>query len=496
MIQRIKSLLFHNTSTRQTVAKNTIWLGVSNIGGRLLRAVIIVYAARVLGASSWGSFSYALTIAAFLTVFVDIGINAIITKSIASGDNAEKRAQVLSTTFYIKAVLLTIGILLIQLVAPYISVAGVQSLIPIVVLIFAFDTLREFGFALTRALERMEYEAALFLLTNGSIVVFGFWFLSVSPTVTALAYAYAAGGALGMICTFFVFRKHFRQILTRFNPALVKPIFKQAWPFAISGILGILMLNTDILIIAWRRSPEEVGLYSAPQRIIQLLYVLPSIVATSVLPTLSRFALQNMERFKKTLERVISFMIAVAIPIAIGGVLLGSEIIRLIYGNEYRLSTVPFQILCLTLLVDFTAVILNNALFAHGQQKKLVIYFAIGGVLNVILDLALIPYYGIAGCAIATLLAQLTSNTYLWWQTKRIQTFSILPRLKRVLVAAAGMALLTYGFRQLELPVLLNIAASGLAYLGLLYALKEPLIHEMKAILRGPANPTTPSETI
>lgn len=486
MIGKIKQALFHNTSTRQTVAKNTIWLAISNIGGRLLRAGIIVYAARVLGAANWGSFSYALTIAAFLAVFVDIGINAIITKSIASGDTPEHRSQILSTTFYIKMVLLAIGITLITLISPYLTVAGIQTLIPIVILIFAFDTLREFGFALTRALERMEYEAGLFLLTNASIVGLGFWFITISPTTTSLAYAYALGGAIGMLATFFVFRKHFGQLLTRFNWKLVKPLLAQAWPFAISGILGVLMLNTDILIIAWKLSPTEVGLYSAPQRIIQLLYVLPSIVATSVLPAFSRLALADKGRFRAVLERVTSFMVAVAVPMAIGGAMLSKEIMLLLYGAEYTPSALPFAILCITLLVDFIAVILNNALFAHGRQKRLVVYFAIGGLLNVVLDLVLIPGYGIAGCAAATLIAQTVSNTYLRWQVKRVQPFAVLPRLKKVAVAAVVMGIFTYGLQQLGVPVLITIAASGLVYLGTLYALKEPLVHAMKSILRTP----------
>lgn len=70
MLKRIKSFLFENQTVRQTVAKNTFWLTVSNVGGRLLRAVIIIYAARVLGAGEWGAFSYAITLAAFLTVLL------------------------------------------------------------------------------------------------------------------------------------------------------------------------------------------------------------------------------------------------------------------------------------------------------------------------------------------------------------------------------------------------------------------------------------------
>ncbi|MCL5004783.1 MAG: hypothetical protein M1170_02470, partial [Patescibacteria group bacterium] len=61
MLQKIKSFLFENKTTRQTIAKNTFWLFFGEISSRVLRAAIVIYAARVLGADGWGVFSYAIT---------------------------------------------------------------------------------------------------------------------------------------------------------------------------------------------------------------------------------------------------------------------------------------------------------------------------------------------------------------------------------------------------------------------------------------------------
>jgi len=73
MVKKIKSFLFENKTISQTIAKNTFWLSISNILGKILRAIIIIYVARVLGAESWGIFSYALTIASTLTLIMDFG---------------------------------------------------------------------------------------------------------------------------------------------------------------------------------------------------------------------------------------------------------------------------------------------------------------------------------------------------------------------------------------------------------------------------------------
>ena len=58
MFSRIQDWLLNNKTVGQTVAKNTFWLFSGQLISRLLRAAIVIYAARVLGASSWGAFSY------------------------------------------------------------------------------------------------------------------------------------------------------------------------------------------------------------------------------------------------------------------------------------------------------------------------------------------------------------------------------------------------------------------------------------------------------
>jgi O-antigen/teichoic acid export membrane protein len=459
---------------------------VSNLGGRLLRAIIIIYAARVLGATQWGIFSYAISLVAFITVFTDIGISPVLVRETAkSREDPQAQQQILSTSSFIKIILLAFGVLTIIFVTPRIStIQGVNSILYIVTFIFAFDTIREFGFSLIRAIEKMELEAFLYLLTNLAIVIFGFIFLYLSRTVQSFAYSYAIGTGIGMAATVFVLREKFRGIFSNFSLRILKLILSSAWPFAISAFLGVLMINTDILIIGWLRSAEDVGLYSAAQRIVQLLYLLPSILGTSLLPAFARLANRDNEKLRRIFEKVLSFTFLMAIPIAIGGFVLGKEIISFVFGSGYLKASSSFQILIVTILIDFPVVILGNLVFAYNKQKNLTLYAAIGGVANVIFDLILIPIFGIVGSAFATLFAQFLSNIYLRWIAKKINYFRVLPYLKNVLLATAVMTALTIGLRALAVHVVAIIGAAAMVYFGLLLLLKEPLFKEIKLILQ------------
>jgi O-antigen/teichoic acid export membrane protein len=151
MFEKIKRLLLKNTSARQTIAKNTFWLTVSNIGGRLLRAIVIIYAARLLGPHPYGVFTYAISLVAFLSVFVDLGLNSILTREVAKDDRPETRARLISTIFYLKALLLALGIASIMLFAPRLTtIQEAIALFPLISIILILYGVHDFAYPRAR----------------------------------------------------------------------------------------------------------------------------------------------------------------------------------------------------------------------------------------------------------------------------------------------------------------------------------------------------------
>ena len=185
MFAKIKDWLFNNKTLSQTVAKNAFWLFASKAVSGLLRAGLVIYAARILGAASWGAFSYALGIATFLTVFSDIGINGLITKE--ASRNPELKERYLSTAFFIK--ISAVFVFILAAIAFFPQLTNIQEaakIMPILIFVFAFDTLRDLGSALSRALEKMQIESLINIFTNAAILILGFISVSESSSVSAL----------------------------------------------------------------------------------------------------------------------------------------------------------------------------------------------------------------------------------------------------------------------------------------------------------------------
>jgi len=185
-----------------------------------------------------------------------------------------------------------------------------------------------------------------------------------------------------------------------------------------------------------------------------------------------------------TMEKIIGVTLIAAIPISIGGAILGKDIIEFLFGAGYLGATLSLQILVLTLMINFTAVILSSAIFAYDNQKSLIWTAALGGISNVILDLILIPKFGIAGSALATFLAIIMSNAYLWIKMKKINYFKIYPNMNKAIMATAVMAIATFLMAGANINLLVNVGISIVIYFGALYLLKESLLKDFFLIFK------------
>lgn len=491
MVQKLRELLFQNRDTRQTVVKNTIWLSVSQMGGRLIRASVIIYAARVLGAAEYGVFSYVLGLAGFFTIFADIGVTSILTREVAK--KPEEGTRYFATIFWMKIALLVFTALLVVFLAPHFSrIEAAIPLIPFVAILAMADGLREFSNAFFRAKEKMELEALVTTALNVTIAAAGFTILYFSATAGALTAAYVISAAAGAIAAMFLLRKEFASVFHSFSRELVRPVANAAVPIALIALFGSLSLNVDLVMLGWWRSAEEIGFYSAAQKIVQVLYTISIIVTSSIFPALSRLIGQGEEEKKRILtERSLGILMLIAIPMTVGGIVLASPITTLLYGNDYGPAAPALQVLLLTLLVIFPGTFFGNFIFAHDAHKRLAPIVLGVSLVNAGLNALLIPLWGILGAAIATIVAQSLYNIFMWWYSRRILRFDVIRHLGRVAIASVVMGAVAFGLNAVGTPVLIAIAVAGLAYVGALWLLREPLLQELVSVVRKRSVPAS-----
>ena len=459
--------------------KSAAWLFSGTMIGRALRAFILIYSARVLGADSWGAFSLGLSLSAVFTILSDMGVNAVLVKEGVKSDDARRRhfASAFLIKFPVLAVFAAAASLIILIYS--LRIPGIMPLLPFIILIFTFDSLRDLVSSLARSFERMDLDAKGQIFTNAAIVAVSLIALRFSPSALSVIASYAAGTLLGLLFVSIPLRREFAGLLSRWNWRLVKEMVTSAWPFGLVSLMGVVAVNTDALIVGLMRDAVSVGLYSAALRPIQFLYVIPAALASAIFPSLARLSDEKSE-FRRLLSSGIRSAYLFALPLAIGGFITARGAINLLYGPEYLSGAPSFAILSLTFLFVFPSLFITNALFARNLKgKTFLVYSAIGIFGNAALDVVFINIWGIAGSAFATLIIQ---GILFFYGSRKLRDdldFSVFSGASKIFVSSAAMGLVAAILTLSGAHVLITIAISGAVYLLSLIALREPTLKEI-----------------
>lgn len=467
----------------EKIVKSAAWLFSGTLIGRTLRAFVLMYSARILGASAFGAFSLALSLSAIFTILSDLGVNSVMVREGVKSD--ETRKKYFSSSFFLKFPILII----LSVVAIFISVAYSQrmpdllSILPYMILIFIFDSFRDLLCALARSYERMDLDAKCQIITNFAIVVFCGISLYLVPSAVSVMQGYALGTLLGVSFILFALRKQVRGLINKVSPYFIKEVFLTAWSFGLVALMGVITINTDNLVIGFLMDQTSVGLYSGALKPIQFLYIIPAALASAVFPSLSR-ANENKEEFKKVFSLAIRSGYLFAFPLAVGGVLTAKSLMALLYGPEFISAAPAFILLSLTLLFVFPSLFITNALFASKENNKVFLTFAFVGIFgNTVLDILLIKLWGIAGSAVATLTIQIFLFLYVSYHFKKSFGVKVTKGLSKMVIASAVMGLCVLGLSAVTDHVSLVILGGASIYLGLLVFLKEETLKQLSVPL-------------
>ncbi len=481
-MQKIKKFLFQNTSAKQTIMKNAIWLFTGEIIGRLLKLVIVVFATRQLGVEGWGVFSYALAFVSFFYVLGDFGINTFITREM-SKDKISKNEH-FATSFILKISMLAIFFISSILIGPYLGKIKLSvNIITILSLLIFSDTIRSFILSINRSLEKMENEAFSNVLMNTITTLLGIILLSQNSKPISLAIAYCTGSIISSIFVFWSVRNEIKNIDWKFSKKSLQKIFDFSWPLIIIGLFSFIF-SIDNIMLGQMKSTIDVGLYSAAGRLVAFTTIIPSLISTSVFPILSKNE-SNTEKSTMIFEKIMIIVFTIGIPLVVGGFILRQKIMLLVFGQSYVSGSLTLGILMFSILASFPNFVLSNMIFSKNLQKIFVRATAIGLILNLVLNIILIPKIGAVGAALSTTIAQLLIMTINWQLLKRYVSFSIIPKLWNIFYANIIIAMEILICVFLNFHIYTTIILTIVTYALTLKMLKEKTLEEILVVIKN-----------
>jgi O-antigen/teichoic acid export membrane protein len=191
-----------------------------------------------------------------------------------------------------------------------------------------------------------------------------------------------------------------------FDFIFIKDVFKKSQPLFISAIFILINANVDQFLLGVLTDTYEVGIYSAAYKIILLSLIPATIILQSFFPEMSKQRTQFHQ--KEIVYNSHNLMFLVGSTVTIFCFLFSEEIILIVYGNNYSLSIKLFHFLSLSIIFIYASKMYCYHLVAIDKQKYFMISILVGSMVNVVLNLFLIPHYFAKGAVIATLISELT----------------------------------------------------------------------------------------
>jgi O-antigen/teichoic acid export membrane protein len=277
------------------------------------------------------------------------------------------------------------------------------------------------------------------------------------------------------------FRKRYGLPRPDFDFGQWGEVLRASLPMAMEGAFGVLLFNFDMVMLGFWRPASEVGEYSAAYKFINFASAFVFLYGTNLLPILSRCR-GNPVELRNVAEKSLRFTLLLVLPLAVGGMVVGQDLVNLIYGDRFSAAARALQILIWVIPLVGCRVVFRNTLLSHGYQKNLLWSTFVAAAINCVLNLLLIPKYSYLGSAAAMVIAEGILLILVSRQVaQRVTPLALAPYFWRPGFACIVMVLLL-GWCQ-EWALMARLAAACLVYLVTAWLARAFTISEIRVAL-------------
>jgi O-antigen/teichoic acid export membrane protein len=416
-------------------------------GAAGLAFVAQLLAARMLGAEQFGRYSLMLVWLLVLGYLATAGSGQLICRKVSQYAAAEDRksaagllraglAAVLAVAIFIASVAIaTISFGPFDLDENYILLGALAlSAIPLV-------ALQDYLESIARGLDRPALGIGPAFLVRHLAVIAGLGaLLALGREATALTVmGFTIAGLFGsVVIQYLLLQRHVRQMLNGARPQYkLAQWVKTALPMAGTDITEMLLLNADILILGLFVEPELVAYYFAATRLAQILAYVPyGATAATAQKYAALAAPADRAELQSLIGKTATLATAATATAALVLALLAGPLLSL-FGHGYAVAAPAVAVLSLGILLSCAFGPGEDVLNMLGEERLCSLGFLIALAVNIALNFALIPHFGIMGAAVATVSALALRGALLAYFA-RVRLGLVLPAVLSLVASSHG----------------------------------------------------------
>ncbi len=384
----------------KTFLANFSWLFVDKVSRLCLVLIAEILLARHLGPGQFGVLSYALAIYSLLLVISSFGIDNLLIKDLV-GFSADQN-ELLTSAIVVKFLG---GIFAFCFTLVWINWVANDIWLPVLLIgvghLFHWLRVFELFFQSQNKFKNIA------IATSGVSLLFfllkiAFIYQKYSLVVFSCVYL------TELICTgiiiFILFTKN-NNLQIKLNSKILRQQAKMGLPFVLSGVAVSIYMKIDQIMLQEMINNEAVGIYAAATKLSEGWYFIGGILTAAMAPTVYRYKLENEFNYFDTLKQILAYLLLIG-ALILGFMLLFSEyLINIIYGQQYQGAAEILEVHVWAIFFVYLGCVQGIYWVAEGLHKVFLFQTLLSAILNIVLNLYMIPMYSGLGAAWATLIS-------------------------------------------------------------------------------------------
>jgi O-antigen/teichoic acid export membrane protein len=384
--------------------RNLAYASVSAASAGLLLLVLVV-AGRMLGDAEFGKFSFALALGSIFETLMDFGLHQATIRAVAR--DRSQASALLHHSLGIKLVWATGAMVLL------IATATVLRSEPDVrlacYLLGGSFVLRSYMLTIRgvlQGLERFGWDSIVVVADRALLLACSIVALVSGAGLKGLVVAFVVARVIALALAGWITQTHLGGLGIRFERQTWWELQTTALPLGVFLIVLNLYSYVDGVMLGVMRTDVETGFYTAAYRVYEGMSYAPSVIAAVLTPRLSGLFVGNRAEHQRLAGLGLAGSLALAVVLAIVGYAFSAQIVTLLFGPAFADAAAPLRILCIGLLFLFPIWVLHAVAISVGGERLLLKTAVTGLVVNVGLNLYVIPRFGANGAALATVVGE------------------------------------------------------------------------------------------
>ncbi|MEI6191059.1 MAG: flippase [bacterium] len=393
----------------QKYLKNTSWMFFGRIFMLGISFLVNAYIARYLGPANFGLLNYTISFVGLFGFIASFGIDNIVNREIVRNHNL--KSEIIGTSFYLKIMGGILAVITIFTVSYFstsdqmllgliwmFSLTYIFQAFNIIDIYFQSQVLSKYTIIISVIGSIISTILKICLLLSHSGII---WLVAIYTLETVIT-------ATGFILIFIYKGHKLKEWI--FNKKIALMILKDSWPLMLSSIAIGIYMKIDQVMIKNMLGNEQAGIYAVAVKLSEVWYFIPSVVCASIFPAIINSLTVSKEFFESRLKKLYSLMFWLSFLIAIFITIFSYPIIKILFGDLYLGAVTTTQIYVWAGIGVSLGIAINQYLLAQNLTKISFYATLIGAIVNIILNIILIPKIGINGAALATLLSYILST--------------------------------------------------------------------------------------